>query len=244
MGLEERKEGNRNWIAEVTEETSGRDGSVHCLGCAQLSRFTIVQFVYLTCVKLIVHQLYLNKLLKETLCLIHFCIAYSRIKFLSQGCFGKKFILILDYAMEMYPWVMLLFNCSVMSHSLWHHGLQHTRLPCPSLSPRVYSNSCPLSQWCLSTISSSLASFSSCPQSSPASGSIPMSYLFTSGGQSIGASASALVLPMKSRLISFIIDWFDFLSLQVTLRSLLQHHDSKASILQHSASFTVLLSHL
>ena len=147
--------------------------------------------------------------------------------------------------MEMYPWVMLLlFNCSVMSHSLWHHGLQHIRLPCPSLSPRVYSNSCPLSQWCLSTISFSLASFSSCPQSSPASGSIPMSCLFTSVGQSIGASASALVLPMKSRLISFIIDWFDFLSVQVTLRSLLQHHDLKASILQHSASFKVLLSHL
>ena len=160
----------------------------------------ILQFVYFICVKLIVHQLYLNKLSKETLCLIHFCIAYTRIKFLSQGCFGKNFILILDYMIEMYPWVMLLlllFSCSVMSNSLWLHGLQRTRLPCPSLSPRVYSNSCPLSQWCLSTISCSLAPLSSCPQSSPASGSVPMSCLFTSGGQSIGASALASVLPMK-----------------------------------------------
>jgi len=108
----------------------------------------ILQFVYFICVKLIVHQLYLNKLSKETLCLIHFCIAYTRIKFLSQGCFGKNFILILDYMIEMYPWVLLLlllFSCSVMSNSLWLHGLQRTRLPCPSLSPGVYSNSCPLS---------------------------------------------------------------------------------------------------
>ena len=158
----------------------------------------ILQFVYFICVKLIVHQLYLNKLLKETLCLIHFCTAYTRIKFLSQGCFGKNFILILDYTIEMYPWVTLLvFSCSVMSSSLWPRGLQCTRLPCPSLSPRVYSNSCPLSQWCLSTISSSLGPFSSCPQSSPASGSVPMSCLFISGSQSIGASASASVLPMN-----------------------------------------------
>ena len=83
-----------------------------------------------------------------------------------------------------------------MPNSLWPHGLQHTRLPCPSLSPRVCSNSCPLSRWCHPTNSSSASLFSSCLQSFPASGSFPMSGLFASGDQSIGASASASVLPM------------------------------------------------
>ena len=83
-----------------------------------------------------------------------------------------------------------------MSNSLWPHGLQHTRLPCASRSPGVCSNSCPLSHLIL-TISSSVDPFSSCPQSFPASGSFPMSQLFTSGGQSIGASASVSVLPMN-----------------------------------------------
>ena len=84
-----------------------------------------------------------------------------------------------------------------MYSSLQPHGLQHTRLPCPSLSPGVYSNSCHLSWWCHPTISSSVVPFSSRPQSFPASGSFPMSQFFTSGGQSIGASASASVLPMN-----------------------------------------------
>ena len=88
-----------------------------------------------------------------------------------------------------------------MSNSLWPHGLQHARLPGSSLSPRACS-SYPMSQWCHPTISSSVASFSSCPQSFLASGSFPMSQLFQSGGQSIGASASASVLPMN------IQDWF------------------------------------
>ena len=84
-----------------------------------------------------------------------------------------------------------------MSDSSRPHGLQHTRLPCPSLSPWVGSNSCPLSQWFHPTISSPIAPFSSCPQSFPASGSFPMSQLFASDGQSIGGSASASVLPMN-----------------------------------------------
>ena len=88
-----------------------------------------------------------------------------------------------------------LFSCSVMSDSLGPHGQQHTRLPCSSVSPGVCSNSCALSQWCHPTISSSVAPFSSCPQSFPVSGSFPMSQLFTSGGQRIGASAS--VFPMN-----------------------------------------------
>ena len=85
-----------------------------------------------------------------------------------------------------------------MSDSLWPHGLQHTRLPCPLLFPGVYPNSRPVSQWCHPTISSSVAPFSSCPESFPASGSsFPMSRLFASGGQSIGASDPASVLPMN-----------------------------------------------
>ena len=88
-----------------------------------------------------------------------------------------------------------LFSCSVVSDSLWPHGLQHTNLPCPSPPLRVCSNSCPLSRWGHPTISSSVAPFSSCSQSSPASESFAVSQLFASGGQSIGASASASVLP-------------------------------------------------
>ena len=84
-----------------------------------------------------------------------------------------------------------------MSHSLWPHELQHARLPCSSLSPGTCSNSCPLSQWCHTTISSSVAPFSSCPQSFPALGSFPVSHLFASGGQSIEASASTPVFPMN-----------------------------------------------
>ena len=96
----------------------------------------------------------------------------------------------------------LLFSCSVMSDSLQSHGLQRSRLPCLSPSPGACWNSCPLSWWCHPTISSSVTFFSSCPQSFPASGSFPMSWLFTSGGQRIRVSASASVLPMN------IQDWF------------------------------------
>ena len=88
-----------------------------------------------------------------------------------------------------------MFSCSVVSKSLRPYGLQHARLPHLSQSPRVCSNSCPVSQWCYPTMSSSVALFSSCLQSCPASGSIPESRVFASGGQSIGAAAS--VLPMK-----------------------------------------------
>ena len=94
------------------------------------------------------------------------------------------------------------FSRSAMSNSLRPHGLQHARLLCPSPTPRAYSNSCPSSWWCHPTISSSVILFPSHLQSFPASGSFPMSQFFTSGGQSIGVSASALVLPMN------IQDWF------------------------------------
>ena len=121
--------------------------------------------------------------------------------------------------------------------------MQHSRLPCPSLSPGVCSNSCPLSRWCHPTISSSVVPFSSCLQSFPESGSFPRRQFFASDGQSIRASASASVLPMN------IQDWFPLrltalISLQFKgLKSLLQHHSSKASILWHSAFFIVQLSH-
>ena len=96
--------------------------------------------------------------------------------------------------------MLLSFSHSVLSDSLQPHELQHTRLPCPSLSPGVFSDSCPLSWWCHPTISTSVSPFFSCPQSFPTSGSFPVSQLFASGGQSIEASAS--VLPMN------IQDWF------------------------------------
>ena len=101
----------------------------------------------------------------------------------------------------------------IVSNFLWPHGLQHARPPCPSPSPRAYSKSCPLSRWCHPTISSSVIPFSSCLQSFPASRSFKMSQLFTSGGQSIGASASALVLPMNIQ-DWFPLGWTDWISLQ------------------------------
>ena len=131
-----------------------------------------------------------------------------------------------------------------MSDSLLPHGLQHARPPCPSPTPGVYSNSCPLSQWCHPTITVSIIPFSSCLQSFPASWSFQMSQFFASGGQSIGVAASASVLPMN------IQDWFPagwlgwiFLAVQGTLKSLLQHHTSKPSFLWCSSFFTVQLSY-
>ena len=108
----------------------------------------------------------------------------------------------------------------------------------------IYSNSCSLSWWCHPTISSSVIPLSTLLQSFPASGSFPMSQFMTSGGQSIGVSASASVLLNEySGPISFRMDWLDLLAVQGTLKSLLQHHSSKASILRHSALLIVQLSH-
>ena len=97
--------------------------------------------------------------------------------------------------------------------SLQPHGLQHTRPPCPSPTPRVYSNSCPLSRWCHPSIPSSVIPFSSCPQSLPASGFFSMSQLFSWGGQSTGVSASASVLPMNTQDWSP-VGWTGWISLQ------------------------------
>ena len=104
------------------------------------------------------------------------------------------------------------FSCSVPSDSLWPHEPQHARPPCPSPTPGVHPNQCPLSLWCHPTISSSVVPFTSCPQSFPASGSFPMSQLFASGGQIIGVSASASVLPMNTQDWSA-LGWTGWISL-------------------------------
>ena len=130
-----------------------------------------------------------------------------------------------------------------MSDSLWPHEPQHTRPPCPSLTPGVYPNSCPLSQWCHPIISSSVVPFSSHLQSFPASGSFQMSRLFTSSGQSIGVQLQHQYFQRIFRT-NFLSDGLvEFLAVQGTLKSLLQYHSSKASILLCSAFFIVQLSH-
>ena len=131
------------------------------------------------------------------------------------------------------------FICSVVSDSFQPYEPQHARPPCPSPTPGVYPNSCPLSWWGHPTISSPVIPFSSCPQSFPASGSFQMSQLFTSGGQSTGVSASTSGFPMNTQ------DWSPLGGLVGSpcsprdSQSLLQHHSSKASILRHSAFFIV-----
>ena len=134
------------------------------------------------------------------------------------------------------------FSCWVVSNSLWPHGLEHARLPCPSPIPRAFSDSSPSSQ-CHPTISSSVVPFFSCLQSFPASGPFVVSQFFTSGGQNIRASPSASVLPISSSgLISFRMDWLELLAVQGTLKSLLQHHTSKASILHHNFLYNPTLT--
>ena len=114
------------------------------------------------------------------------------------------------------------FSHSVVSNSLLPHELQHARPPCPSPTPGVHSNSCPSSQWCHPAISSSVIPFSSCPQSLPASESFPMSQLFTWGGQNIGVSALASVLPKNTQGWSPLewTGWSPCLAVQGTLKSL------------------------
>ena len=125
--------------------------------------------------------------------------------------------------------MILLFGCPVVSDSLGPHGLQHTRLPCPSPSPEVCPSSCPLHQWCHPAVSSSDALFSFCPQSFPTSGTFPMSWLFASGDQNTRVSASAISPSNEySGLISLNIDWFDLPAVQglsgVFSRTTVQKH--------------------
>ena len=114
-----------------------------------------------------------------------------------------------------------LFSCSVVSDSLWPHGRQHARPPCPSPSPETCANVCPLSQWYHPTISSSVIPFYSCLLSFPASGSFPLSQFFASDGQSNGTSTSIGPSNEHSWLVSFSIDWFELLVVPGTLKNLL-----------------------
>ena len=140
------------------------------------------------------------------------------------------------------------FSCSVVSNCLWPHESQHAIPPCPSPTPRAYSNSCPLSRWCHPAISSSVIPFSSCPQSLPASGSFPMSQLFASGGQSIEVSASASVLPMNTQDWSP-LGWTDWISLQskglsrVFSNTTVQNINLLALNFLHSPTFTSIHDH-
>ena len=147
-------------------------------------------------------------------------------------------------AEESGPGVPVQFGRSVMSDSLWPHGLQHARIPCPSPSPRAYSNSCPLSRWCHLTISS-CHPLLLLPPIFPASGSFPISQSFASGVQKYWSFSFSISLSNEySGLISFRTDCYDLLAVQGTFENLLQHHSWKASILQCSAIFMVQLSHL
>ena len=129
------------------------------------------------------------------------------------------------------------FSRSIVSNFLRPHKLKHSRPPYPSPTARVYPNACPWSRWCHPTISSSAVPFSSCPQSFPASGSFPMSQLFASGGQKYWSFSFNINLSNEHPgLISFRMEWLDLLAVTGTLKSLLQHHSSKASIFWHSAS--------
>ena len=130
-----------------------------------------------------------------------------------------------------------------MSDSLRPHGPQHTRLPSPSATPEVYSNSCPSSWWCHPTISSSVIPFSSCLQSLPASGSFSMSQFFASGGKVLEFQLQHQSVQWIFRTDFLWMDWLELLAVQGTLKSLLQHHSSKTSILWLSAFFIVQLSH-
>ena len=145
------------------------------------------------------------------------------------------------YAMEHFSSVQ--FSRSVVSKSLWPHGLQHTRPPCSSSTPRIYSDSCPLSWWCHPTISFFVVPFSSHLQSFPTSGSFQMSQSFASGGQSIEVSASTSVLPMNIQ--EWIpLGWIGWSPCYPRdSKSLLQHHSSKASILWLSVFFMIQISH-
>ena len=135
------------------------------------------------------------------------------------------------------------FNCSVLSDSLQPHESQHTRPPYPSPTPRIHSDSCPSSQWFHPAISSSVVPFSSCPQSLPASVFSNESTLHMRWPKYWSFSFSMFPFKDIPGLISFRMDWLDLLAVQGTLKSLLQHHSSKASILRRSAFFTVQLSH-
>ena len=151
---------------------------------------------------------------------------------------------IIDHVSEIDQFSSVQLSRSVVSDSLWSHGLQHARSPCPSPTPRAYSNSCPLNQWCHTTISSSVIHFSFHLQSFPASEFFSSDSVLRIRWPKCW-SFSFIISPSNEYLglISFRMDQLDLLSVQGTLKSLLQYHSSKASVLRHSAVFIVQLSH-
>ena len=153
--------------------------------------------------------------------------------FLNHSCMFYAFFLVIISSVQSLSCVLL----------FGHHGMQHASPSCPSWTPRAYSNSCPSSQWCHPTISSSVIPFSSCLQSFPASGSCNESVLCIRWPKYWSYSFSIRPSNDYSGLISFRMDRLDLLAVQVTLKSLLQHHSSKASILECWAFFIVQLSH-
>ena len=181
-------------------------------------------------------KIYWQKLWNMRLNCRAFCAPRPKEMFLKwafvQGCI----LAVMDKALHWLHSVQ--FSRSVMSDSLQPHGLQHARLPCPSPTPRACSKSCPSSRWCHPTISSSVIPFSSCPQSFPASGSFPIIPFFTSGGQSIGASASASVLPINIQ-DWFPLGWTGWISLQskgfsrVFSNTMVQKHQFFSAQLSH-----------
>ena len=184
--------------------------------------------------------------------LCHFLLARRKsqvIPLFVQGCEYQEVGITRGYFRVFLPYYLLQFRAVTQScPTLRSYEPQHARLPCSSPTPGACSNSCPLNWWCYPTISSSVIPFSSYLQSFPASGSFPVSQLFASGGQSIHCSFIHLLKLFSfnislsseySGLIYFRMDWFDLLAIQGTLKSLFQHHSSKASILRCSAFFIV-----
>ena len=158
-------------------------------------------------------------MVKETLFCITYLVRFMRgIRLCDNGCFFTS----KSHCMKFYPYLIpqdfLSFRCKIVFDSLQPHGLQHSKLLCPLLFPRVCSTSCLLNHWCQPNISSSVTPFFFCPQSFPTSGSFPMSWFFASGSQSIVASVSASILPMKLQSY-FPLGWTGWM--QGTLKSLL-----------------------
>ena len=240
MGVTMHDTMQRRGTAEV--QTLGGPSELICLRSSHLSKFTggrtEIQFSAELWRDILYEHLYT------------ICICPQEKKRLERIYMGVYFwdwdlmVILLYVKKNLFIFHFLFSSVAQTCLTLWPHGLQNARPPCPSPTPRVYPNSGPLSRWWHPTISSSVVPFSSCHQSFPASASFQMSQIFAWGGQSIGVSASASVLPMNNQeLISFRMDWLDLLTVQMTLKSLLQHHSSKTSILRRSAFFTVQLSH-
>ena len=175
------------------------------------------------------------------LCLVSQLLWQPRVFPLSSPMQSSQFILhivsqlifmIINQFLLIPPLSSVQFSCSVVSNSLRLHELQHARPPCPSPTPGVHLNPCPLCQWCHPAISSSVIPFSSCPQFFPASGSFQMSHLHIRWPKYWSFSFNISPSNEHAGLISFRMDWLDLLAVQGTRKSLLQHHSSKASVLQ------------